>query len=494
MTRASNDKPTFSLSHFLHDLNIKTKAGIVVGVPLLILVGYLALTDFAVNPSIASAQSAYDNTIRIENVAHDAESDMGEILVELGQPLVSTAAAATDHQAVMAALTSINAERRDITSNVKRLQVTSAHHPRALALTSKLSRQLSSMISELAAFTSSAASLSTSTGSTAASAFPPSPLRVLLAKLFAGITSTESTVKAFVSYENGVMSDAKTARAIRHNTEGALSLAAVLLATIGGVVVMMIMSSAGINRLKDIKLASLNLYKGEELTDLPESRDEIGQIATAMKKASLELRRKEKGLRDQRDETLNREHLISSIFEAVADIVTVRDTGGKVIRVSPEVQRSLGITVDEATKLMEGFRHVLPEDRQRSLDLHAATVASPQNPSLPLRVRSRLATGEIGTFEIRCRPFIGNNGTVAGTVTTARDMSDQVAAEDRLRQAKQEADKANQAKSEFLSRMSHELRTPLNSILGFSQLIKMDEIPDQIREYVDQIEKGQTPS
>ncbi|MHB8263919.1 MAG: ATP-binding response regulator, partial [Acidimicrobiales bacterium] len=42
----------------------------------------------------------------------------------------------------------------------------------------------------------------------------------------------------------------------------------------------------------------------------------------------------------------------------------------------------------------------------------------------------------------------------------------------------------------FLSRMSHELRTPLNSILGFSQLIKMDEIPDQIREYVDQIEKG----
>jgi signal transduction histidine kinase len=106
------------------------------------------------------------------------------------------------------------------------------------------------------------------------------------------------------------------------------------------------------------------------------------------------------------------------------------------------------------------------------------------------RDRSAPDEREIRTVSGRVLVVQSNPVPAGGWVSTIVDITKAQASEAELRQAKQVAEAANQAKSRFLATMSHELRTPLNAIVGFSDALSRDTArctAEDVAEYGEQI-------
>jgi PAS domain S-box-containing protein len=180
------------------------------------------------------------------------------------------------------------------------------------------------------------------------------------------------------------------------------------------------------------------------------------------------------------------EEQFRGLLESAPDAMVIVDAEGRITLVNRRTEELFGYQREEL--LGQAVEVLVPErfhprHREHRNGYLAEPGVRPMGAGVQLNARRR--DGSEFPVEISLSPLQTDRGTLVSAAV--RDITDRRRAEEALEEAKQAAEQANHAKSEYLSRMSHELRTPLNAILGFAQLLELDELADDQQESLGHI-------
>lgn len=295
-----------------------------------------------------------------------------------------------------------------------------------------------------------------------------------------------------------IADSAALARALK--ASDVTGLAAIVVGLIGGIVPMLLFASGIVRRIARLQKNASGLAEGRMPALNEFARDEIGGFGKALQGAANLLNQRTADLEQRARELAQSEagnrkqtELLRCILDSMGDAVVVADQSGRVVLSNPAAAVLMGeYAVNSTPAEWLEQRSVFRSDGVTPLPLDELPLVcairgeSPRNTEM--FVRHKAAPDGVWVH-VTATPLREEHG-LRGGVAVLRDISGVKRNEEILRIARAEAEQANHAKSEFLSRMSHELRTPLNAILGFAQLLDLDPLSAPQQQSVDQILKG----
>jgi PAS domain S-box-containing protein len=210
-------------------------------------------------------------------------------------------------------------------------------------------------------------------------------------------------------------------------------------------------------------------------------RDDLGKIIgylligtdnTARKQVEAEQKQLDQRLRDQQFYT-------RSLIESNIDALITTDPAGIITDVNKQMEALTGCTRDEL--IGAPFKNYFTDPEQAEAGIKRVLNESKVT---DYELTARARDGNETVVSYNATTFHDRDRKLQGVFAAARDVTERKRFERTLQEnnlelerAKAAAEKANLAKSDFLSSMSHELRSPLNAILGFAQLINSDSPP-----------------
>ena len=213
----------------------------------------------------------------------------------------------------------------------------------------------------------------------------------------------------------------------------------------------------------------------------------IGTDNTARKQVEAEQALLDQRLRDQQFYT-------RSLIESNIDPLITTDLRGIISDVNQQMEMLTGRTRDEL--IGAPFKNCFTEPERAE---EAITRALRDSKVTNYELTALARDGKETVVSYNATTFHDRDRKLQGVFAAARDVTERKHFEHALQEtnvelqtAREAAEKANLAKSEFLSSMSHELRTPLNAVLGFAQLMASETPPPAASQQrsIDQILKG----